>query len=245
MKKTQKVLFVPDSHHPYHDERAWKIMLRAAKKLRPDIIVVMGDLADFYQVSQHDKRPGRMPFEDEVVSVREALDSLDALGARKKIYCMGNHEDRLERYLATTAPEVYRFLSVDKLLGLSGRGYKVVDFLDHIKLGKLYLSHCEDKKKCGKDAHRQARIRFGGNLAMGHTHYLSVDYEGSADGLPHVGAVFGWLGSVKDIDYTSRAQARKWVHGFGVGYLMKNGDIHLQAVPIVNGRCVVEGRVIV
>lgn len=220
-------------------------MLRAAKQFRPHTVVVMGDLADFYAVSNHDKRPDRMPFHEEVSSCNGALDQLDNLGAQKKIYLMGNHEDRLQRYLTTKAPELYRHVSVDRLLGIRKRGWQLVEFLDFTKVGKLYLSHCEDARKCGRDAFRQGRIRFGGNFAMGHTHNLAVDYEGSADGVPHVGAVFGWLGSVDKIDYTSRSQARKWTHGFGTGYLFSNGDVHLQPVPIVNGRCIVAGKVIV
>ena len=39
------------------------------------------------------------------------------------------------------------------------------------------------------------------------------------------------------------AKASDWVKGFGIGYLEpQTGIVHLQPVPIVNGRCVVNGK---
>jgi hypothetical protein len=39
------------------------------------------------------------------------------------------------------------------------------------------------------------------------------------------------------------AKSAEWVHGFGVGYLEpQSGVVHLQPVPIVHGKCVVNGR---
>ncbi len=39
----RRVLFIPDCHVPYHDAKAWRLMLAAAKVLKPDVVVVLGD----------------------------------------------------------------------------------------------------------------------------------------------------------------------------------------------------------
>ncbi len=64
------------------------------------------------------------------------------------------------------------------------------------------------------------------------------------DGTPYVAAMLGWLGdSEKAASYMHEAKASDWVKGFGIGYLEpQTGIVHLQPVPIVNGRCVVNGK---
>ncbi len=55
----ERLLIVPDTHSPFEDRRAWKLMLRAARAFGPHIVVHQGDLADFYTVSSHSKDPSR------------------------------------------------------------------------------------------------------------------------------------------------------------------------------------------
>ena len=72
--KVQKIFFVPDTHVPYHDDKAFKLTLKAIRKFAPDILVVLGDFADFYSVSSHDKSPDRrILLNDELKAVRKAL----------------------------------------------------------------------------------------------------------------------------------------------------------------------------
>src|SRR5438045_4506784 len=112
MPKTERILFVPDTHAPYYDDRAWRLMMKAARVFKPNIIVHMGDLCDFYKVSSHSKDPDRFNFEYEITVCNKLLDDLDSLRANKKIFIEGNHEDRLRRYLHDNAPDLKSFVSV-------------------------------------------------------------------------------------------------------------------------------------
>ena len=57
--------------------------------------------------------------------------------------------------------------------------------------------------------------------------------------------MFGWLGDVKEIDYMHQAAAKtNWCLGFGIGYLLKSGEVILHHIPIVGGKAIVEGQVI-
>lgn len=239
----KRVLFVPDTHRPYHDKRAWALMLKAARLYRPDIIAPLGDFVDCASVSSHSKDLSRIKrFKAEIADAREGLDELEALGAKEYIYIEGNHEDRLPRYLQDRAPELTDVLDIRSLLGL-GKKWKYVRYKDHTKVGLLHITH--DTGKAGGTAHVQALNDFQDNVVIGHTHRMGVTYSGNAKGKPHVGAMFGWLGDVKQVDYMHRVKAnRDWMLGFGIGYLEPSGVIHLQAVPIIDYRCVIEGELV-
>lgn len=241
----ERILFVPDSHHPYSSRQAWQLMLQAARAWEPDIIVILGDFADFYAVSSHSKNPNRARnLEAEVDAVKVALNELDALGARRRYYVCGNHEDRLERYLMDKAPELFNVVRIRDLLGLPERGWTFIPYKRHLRLGKLHVTH--DTNRAGRYAHYQSQADFGGaNVAIGHTHRLGFMVEGSAQGEPHVAAQFGWLGDFAQVDYMHRVRAmRDWAHGFGVGVMTPEGHVHLQPVPLVGNTCVVAGQLI-
>jgi hypothetical protein len=240
----KRILFVPDVHRPYHDKRAWKLFLKAAKRFKPDILVQLGDFADFYAVSAHDKDPKRaLRFDEEVADVNVGLDELEAIGASVNHITLGNHCHRLQRYLQTKAPELYSVLSVEELFQLKKRGWKVTQYREHLRIGALNITH--DTGKAGKYAVSRSQGDFEGNAVIGHVHSMSVVYAGNAKGKTHVGASFGWLGDVNQCDYMHKIVAlRSWQLGFGIGFLEPNGTAHLQAIPIVNGRCVVNGELI-
>lgn len=239
----KRILFVPDTHVPYHDPKAWAVMMRAAKVLKPDVIVLMGDFADFYAVSAHDKDPRRAnDLEYEVDAVKEKLKELLALKAPRFIYVSGNHEDRLDRYLMQKAPALFKSVRAEELFELKARGIEWVPYKKSIKLGKLNLTH--DTGTAGKNAHRASAGSFMGSAIIGHTHRMSYEAVGTFDGPPYLAAMLGWLGNFEAIDYMHQVKAREWVHGFGVGYMEASGIVHVQPVPIVNGRCVVQGCLI-
>lgn len=244
--KTQleRILFIPDAHHPYADMRAWRLMLKAAKQFKPHKAVVLGDLVDFYTVSSHDKSPARKEnLEDEVVSGNKAVDDVESIGAEENHYCGGNHEYRLDRYLMTNAPQLFSFVKTEKLFRLKERGWKYTPYQKALKIGKLYITH--DEGNAGPQAHEKARASFEGNVVIGHTHRCSISYRGNARGSSHVGAMFGWLGDIDQIDYVHRVKAQQWQLGFGVGWMRPdNGHVFLQAIPIVNYSVVLNGELI-
>lgn len=240
--KLKKVLFVPDSHHPYVDKHNWNLMLKAAKEFRPDTVVVLGDFADFYAVSAHSKDPTRQnDLEWEVNEVNKAIDQLDSLKAKEKIYVAGNHENRLERYLQDKAPELFNTVRISRLLKLSERGWRYIPYKHDFRLGKLYITH--DCGSAGRNALFRSADTYHHNVVIGHTHRLQFLVEGNALGETHVAASFGWLGDAKSADYMHRIKAnRDWANGFGIGYMTNNGTVYLQPIPIVNGTCLVEGK---
>ena len=235
-------LIVPDCHIPYEDKKAFNLMLKVARGIKPDIIVTMGDLADFYSVSSFNKDPNRTALlENEVASVNKRLDELDSLGAKEKYFIEGNHCDRLTRYLSEKAPALFNSVKVSNLFELKKRKWKFVPYKNHIQVGKLFFTH--DTGKSGKYAHYQSMDDFQASVVIGHTHRIGYTVVGNAQGKPHVGAMVGWLGNLDEVDYMHKIKAqRDWALGFGVFYMEPNGNVHVQPVPIVDYKAVVEGR---
>ncbi len=241
-EKLERILFIPDCHFPYHDVLAFELMMRVAKDFKPDHTIIMGDFADFYAVSSHDKNPKRAgKLEEEISSATDALWRVKELGAKNNVFISGNHEDRLTRYLMQKAPELWDIISVQKVLALDKMGFNFVPYRSDYQLGKLYMTH--DTGKAGVNAHKQALDAYHRSVVIGHTHRFGMIIQGDANGDKHVGAMFGWLGDVKQVDYMHNINAIKdWTLGFGVGYLNpKTGYVYLQPVPIVRYSCVLNG----
>lgn len=236
----KKALFIPDCHIPYHDKHAFKLMLRAAKAWRPNIVVVLGDFGDMHCTNGHRKNPNRpVDLAVEVNACNDALDQIDALGADEKHFIQGNHEENVERYLMDKAPQLFNMVTIPGLFGLRRRGWKYTPYRKHVQIGKLYVTH--DCGNAGPQAAAKARDTFHGNVVIGHTHRMGLHYSGNAKGQSHVGANFGWLGDVSQADYMHQVQSSQWQLGFGTGVFEPNGTVHLQGHPIVNGNVVVDG----
>src|SRR5690349_15403272 len=53
----EPVLIVSDAHRPYHSRVWWDLLMQVGRFLKPKHLIVIGDFADFYGVSDHDKDP--------------------------------------------------------------------------------------------------------------------------------------------------------------------------------------------
>jgi predicted phosphodiesterase len=242
-EKLEKILFIPDCHFPYQDYAGFNLMMEVAKDFKPDHVIILGDFIDMYSVSSHDKNPKRTGrLEEEITASVKALWRVKALGAKNNVYIEGNHENRLARYLMNKAPELWDRINIPTVLALDKLGFEFIPYRSHYQLGKLFLTH--DTGKAGVYAHKQALDAFHRSVIIGHTHRMGYIIQGDASGDKHVGAMFGWLGDEKQVDYMHNINAIKdWTLGFGVGYLNpKNGFVYIVPVPIVKYTCVVEGK---
>lgn len=235
-RQNWRVLLVPDTHVPFEDKAAWRLLIKFAKEFEPDQIVVMGDFADFYSVSSHSKDPERVSqLKTELDAVSLRLSELEDIGAKALTYIEGNHEERLQRYLKDKAPALFSLLSYPQIMQLEERGWQWVPYREHIKLGKIYLTH--DVGSGGPGAHNKAGQAFEHSVAIGHCHRLAATYWGNAVGESHVSASLGWLGSVEACDYMHSIRAKRdWSHGWGTLLIDGAGDTHLQLHPVINGK---------
>lgn len=93
-----RILIIPDTHVPYHDERAWQLLLQVARAFGFDYVIILGDFIDCYSVSSHSKSPSRV-----------RLVRLEADAGKKKLSEITNalKQGRLEHPYARPSLEKY------------------------------------------------------------------------------------------------------------------------------------------
>lgn len=236
MKKQTKFLFIPDTHAPYHDKKAFDLMLQVAKDFKPDTIVVLGDFVDCADASSHAiNEICAMSLDQEIESASELLEKVEALKPKKKIYLEGNHEERLPRLIRQNNPAIRSLatkLNINSLLGLTKRGWEFFEYRDHVKIGnRFYATH--DFGSSGKGAVLQAGSVYGSNVIFGHTHRLSAAYDGDIEHGTRVAINSGFLMDKKYVKYLGKVQTKDWQLGFSVGILDEHGYLYAQPVPII------------
>lgn len=246
----RRVLVIPDMHIPYHDAVAWKVMLAAVIALKPDTVVIIGDFADCFEISDFAKPADRpFTFKEEMGIVGDRLTELDEacreVGVTAKLYFLGNHEYRLSRYIAKNAPALHGLVDIESLLKLKERGWQVIPYGEDFTIGKVHFSH--EFGRCGKYATQQALVDMGHCVVFGHVHTASIAYGGFVTGERHVAMAVGWGGDYEALafSYKRKALAKKdWIHGFGWCDIDAAGNGWLTFVPILDGKARCEGTLI-
>ena len=78
-------LIIADLHIPYHDPLAVESALSYADKFMPDLIVILGDLIDMYDISPFLRKPRGFNLRDELEQARKFLEDLRARFPMAKI----------------------------------------------------------------------------------------------------------------------------------------------------------------
>jgi len=239
----ERIFICPDVHVPYHDKRAWALVMKVMGKWKPHHVVLKGDFMDMYKISDHVKDPARfLTIDDEIAITIGCLKQVKALGAKNNVYVFGNHEDRLRRELFKKMPELYNHVKLEKMLKLDELGFKYIMYKEDYKIGKQYVTH--DTGTAGKNAANTSLDTYQDNIWTGHTHRMKYTIENDREGEEHISASFGWLGDVSKIDYMVKVKCiRYWNLGFGVAYLdTATQNVYSVPVPIIGYTCVVEGK---
>ena len=241
MTSLTKTIIIPDVHAPFQDPAVWSCILAAIRGVKPSRVVIIGDFFDFYAVSKFAKSPlRRQDLKSEVDAGKALLQALVKAGHDELIYCEGNHEYRLERYLCERAPELYGLVAAKSLL-LDGIQAKWVPYRQHIRRGKVLYAH--DIGYAGVYAGRHTLNAAGTNIVFGHSHRAGTVFEGTHLGERRFSMNVGWAGDLNEVDYIHKVRTKDWQHGFGiVTEDTRTGLAWPQFVPVIRGACVVDGR---
>ena len=237
--KIVPILF--DVHRPFHDARAWGIMLQVLEWLGPRLsaIAIGGDFADAYNISQYPKSPmvGKL-FQDEVHSVDQGIRQLEYFKVPIGYYA-GNHEHRLERKF----PELCGVLSWDRLLTLSERGIKWIDFDAHqghkLYNSNLWIKHVPETE--GKYPATFTAERTGLSFVTGHVHRFQIYYVKFFDRLVKCYSS-GFLGDIRSGVFDYVKGFHKWHLGFLIATIEKDGSFTVDPVSIENNQTIFWGK---
>jgi len=244
--KLRTALIIPDCHIPYHHRKAYALMLKVARHVKPKEIIILGDYADFYAVSSYAKDP-RLPsmLKEEIDAVNDHLDQLDELFPKaKKVYIEGNHENRLERYLCEKAPALFGYADCRELFKINqrfgwhwqkygpGQRYRVLN-------SKLTARHTP----LGSTAKASAAKALISHV-FGHIHTIEESHIVGLNGDNHVAFSVGWLGDKrKDMVFDYVKNHHQWALGFGLVHVRPNGNFYREKIHILDDMtCVVNGK---
>jgi len=236
-KKPVTALVYADGQSPFHDRRTWRLIVDFARRMKPSLIINLGDDADCYHwssfsKSQQDAPPcaRRWHADAEITATQDKWEEIrEAVPNARRIYLEGNHEARVRNFFQRNAPDVETkdtdFESV----------FKVHDWWDYYGLdfnvGKLWFTH---GSTYAKYAARQMLEAWGSSVVFGHahrnlfwSHHLKNGDEHAAWGVPcHM---------TLDPHYLHRPD---WSQGFGWARFALSGWFNMAVIPIIRHRYV-------
>ena len=241
-----RVLIWPDTHLPYADSRAVSLALQVGRYYQPDLLILLGDVLDCTGFSRfpHDQVDPKSFLQTELDEWHSLAGSLCEMAPKaERIFLLGNHEERIERWL-WSQPQLYGLtgMRLPSLLGLADHGFRP-DVEREVLLcnGSLTVTHGTRIGGQGSGlAARQEMARHGTSGVSGHTHRLALVTQRDKAGLRQ------WIESghlsLNPPHYQPSIQ--NWIQGVTIGEVSESGnDFELRPVPFrLSYRCLVDGR---
>lgn len=163
-----------------------------------DYIVHIGDHWDMPSLSTHDT-PGSMEWEGrryakDINSGLFALEHIKNQRGVKKIFCMGNHENRINRAI-NNDPRLIGCMGTDDLR-LKALGWDAKEFLEIVNIGGVRFSHYfvnpHSRVKSSISGSMDTMLKnLGFSFAMGHAQELKFARHNLPDGTVRQGLVCG------------------------------------------------------
>jgi hypothetical protein len=218
------LLWCSDVHVPIHHPAAVKLMIEAAEAEGVTRVIAGGDILDCNCLSTHPKEPERVLAEGTLLEeVEPGRWFLDWLATRPCNYLLGNHEDRLDRFIAKEALALYGGPGADiATLAKLPKEIEVHPSGSEIRLGNLAMVHgnAEFKKSTGGKypAQRLLDMVPDQSTIAGHVHrQTQARWSGKDEaGIPRTRAAWtmGHM-SVEKMHYGYVSRHPNWQMGFG------------------------------
>jgi predicted MPP superfamily phosphohydrolase len=248
MARLQLALLIPDTHRPYHDRKAYSLMIKVAKALKPDEIIIGGDYADIYSLNGHGGKNPVLPstLVEEIEDVNSGLDELDKLFPKaRKVFLQGNHEYRFERYIFDKCPELFGVTEFKNLIKIDQRiNWKYVHYGPNQQYRVLNSKLKAKHTPLGTSAKATATKALC-SLWVNHIHTIEENHIVGLDGTNHVCFSVGWLGDKRKDDIFGYVKNHhQWQLGFGLVYVdpVTKYFFHHNVHIMDNYTCVVNGK---
>jgi len=253
-RKIQRVVLLPDIHHPYQDQAVFNAILKFIKWFKPDEVNITGDgmnmdAVNHWKMQKGDKKffEGKRLLQEYKAFDNDILTPLEEIlpPGTKKTYMGGNHEHWVTQLLQKF-PNLIGFLEVPIALKLKERGWEWIPYIQHdeetdnyvrgIKqYGKLLVFHGENTNKFHA---AKTADTFSMSCAYCHTHDIQLYTKVTVDDWRgfHTAQTIGCI-SKRSPEFM-RGKQNKWVNAFGVLYVRESGHFNLYVPVIVNGQFV-------
>jgi predicted phosphodiesterase len=238
---TKTVGFLTDFHSPNHDEEAIGIAVDNCKYKKVDTVII-SELPELRTVSYWNKNEGELEWELEETRVLVEYLSKE-FKKQEIIYIPGNHDERLDSYLRTSAPALrgLRGMSVYELTDMKKHGWIYHDNKLALQngdgplfIGRLCFLHGHEVKT-GWGAVNLAKIfydRCRSNVMFGHHHRCQEWIVRKING-EHEGS---WgVGCLCELNPKFMPH-NDWVHGFSIIKFYDDTFFKVKNRKIISGR---------
>lgn len=212
----RRVFVLNDIHIPYHSIEALTAAFDFAKKESPDVVLLNGDVLDFFGLSKFVKDPKKRSFAQELEMFKEFFQILDSqFPNAKKIFKIANHEERYEHFLWQKAKELEGVEEFDlsNIIKARANGIEVVKDKRIINYYGLNIIHGHEFSSGFFSPVNVARglyLRGKTCAIQGHNHQTSEHTEPDMNGK----ITTTWsVGCVCEL-HPAYAPINKWNHGF-------------------------------
>lgn len=247
--KYAKVLFFGDTHLPDIDWDSWRCVKQFIEYIKPDVIIMLGDMVEFQPLSSFMKLPesGLLLQSDLEVTHKYFTSLRESCGWDCKIvYKEGNHERRLRNGILHNFPELFTLenLKIENLLKLDDFNITYSPYEEDLfinqdfvaihgsKYEKGYLS--QESSYSAKNTYHKWKM----SGIMGHTHRLGAYYFRTLKGMD----AFYESGCLRNIE-PDWVKHPNWQQGIMLGYFSKTSSrFYMQQIPIVHHKFIFDGR---
>lgn len=237
----EKHINIGDTHGVFLDQRTWSSVLDFIRDFKPHQINLLGDIVDFYDISRFDKNPTRR-----VVLAQEIEFTRDVILAELRraspkshiVWIEGNHENRLQRYLWSRAPELASLPGMDMRSLFRLPELRVQYRTANLEVGDVQLTHGHLVRKHSGQTAKALMDEYGTSVIHNHTHRLGAIYKTDRSG-NYVAFENGCLCSLTP-EYI--AGVPNWQQGFSVGWVMPTGRFAFEQITVINGSFVYGGK---
>lgn len=231
------ILVGSDCHYmPGEPSTAHLAFIEAIKLVKPDVICLNGDVAEFGTISRHpalDLTP-KPSLKDELHIVRDRVGEIERVAGNAVLHhTWGNHDLRLQVRLANQSPEFAGLIDLDMFMP---------GWLHSMSLLVNNNTMILHKWAQGVHASFNNVVKGGLSIITGHTHRLNcrpfTDYRGTRYGIE--------TGSMADFDndcfnYTQETP-KSWENGF-VLLTFKDGELlYPEFCQVKNGHAFFRGQ---
>lgn len=235
-KKYKKLGIINDVHVPFHIPKVLDIALDYLQEQKIDMLLLNGDIADFYSGSHYVRNPKYRNMNKEVELVNQFLDEVQKK-FDKVLYKFGNHEQRFDTFIAVKAPELDELdgVSVPELLNLSMRKIKYIEDLNPIKFNNLTILHGHEIKGGGTiNIARNKLLQAFDNILFGHHHqhqnYVKTTITGGHKYAYSVACLSGL--------HPRFFPFGNWGYGFAIAERIGDDDFRVENKQIINNKII-------
>jgi len=252
------VVLAGDQHCPHHDKKLHRLFCDFLADEKPDLLVLLGDIADYSTVSRHRETDG---FRQSVIecnrAVFEVLSDYRASSPTTRVVMLpGNHDARVEHYVFDKAPELrgvgpafeeqVSSYSLRRLWRLEELGVEMAgDGDSNWERAKFPVTKSLTARHgyvTSKSAGDTMLSKHSNSQVQGHSHRLQFTYRTKHDPIDvRVAVQAGTMASIEDgLGYTSEPD---WQQGFVYGHVWGDNDFALAPAVYVAGRLLLpDGR---